>query len=215
MGRGQLLFKGEKKKKKKKSKYSLKADDDEQVVSRVAVAPVPVIEKPVAATAASCATETNEQETPQVRKGTGHITTSGTVVSGYETLFEKQVTIGDALLVQIIGGQQEMRVVTMRLSNVSLNLSTAFSSDLKSPTDFHYIGKPRDKQKERQLAAKKAKLSQSELEAQAFGTYASQDLVYREKTETGSYRIKREKASVDSRGDLLHLRAKKTSDKYC
>ena len=214
MGRGQLLFKGEKKK-KKKSKHSLK-NDDEQDVSSVAAASVPVIEKPVAATAASSALNTtNDQETPQMRKGTGQITTSGTVVSGYETLFEKQVSIGDAILVQIIGGQQEMRVVTMRLSNISLNLSSAFSSDLKSPTAFHYIGKPRDKQKERELAAKKAKLSQSELEAQAFGTYASQDLVYREKTETGSYRIKREKASADSRGDLLHLRAKKTSDKYC
>jgi hypothetical protein len=213
MGRGQLVFKGEKKK-KKKFKHSLKDDDDDQVVSSVAVASVPVIEKPVAATASSSATTTNEQETPQIRKGTGQITTSGTVVTGYETLFEKQMTIGDAVLVQV-GGQQEMRVVTMRLSNISLNLSSAFSTDLKSPTDFHYIGKPRDKQKERELAAKKAKLSQSELEAQAFGTYASQDLVYREKTETGSYRIKREKASADSRGDLLHLRAKKTSDKYC
>ena len=50
------------------------------------------------------------------------------------------------------------------------------------------------------------------------GKTGSSELVYREKTEHGSYRIKR--VQVDGttpvdRGDLLYMRTKKKSDKYC
>ena len=54
-------------------------------------------------------------------------------------------------------------------------------------------------------------------ERNAYDLYGSGALVYREKTETGSYRIKRETVSGGglSRQSLLDMRTKKTSDKYC
>jgi hypothetical protein len=41
-------------------------------------------------------------------------------------------------------------------------------------------------------------------------------LVYRERTEHGGYRIRKEIINEDAtRSDLLNMRAKKKSDKYC
>lgn len=151
-----------------------------------------------------------------MKQGTGTITTSGTVVYGDSTKFEKEISIGDAILCSV-NGQDELRVVTMRISNQSLNLSTPFSTNLKTPTEFHYIRKPRDAQQEKRDSQKKLETTQKEQQTHAFDLYGSETLVYRERTENGSYRIKHE--SIDSRdqtrGDLLIKRSKKTSDKYC
>ena len=105
----------------------------------------------------------------------------------------------------------------MRLSDQSLNLSSAFSQSLKEPTDFSFIRKPRNLAQERRLAAKKQHELESERQTHAFDVYGdAATLVYREKTETGSYRIKKESiGQASSRGSLLEMRAKKTSDKYC
>jgi hypothetical protein len=57
-----------------------------------------------------------------------------------------------------------------------------------------------------------------EEEQSAFGTYSSSDkLVYHEKSSTGtSYIIKTEILGKDvTRGELLDMRSKKKSDKYC
>lgn len=225
MGRGTLVFKGEKKK-KKKSKHSKKGDaaaavDNKNVAgssSSSSVVP-PVLTKPDHLKPAFSSTESSSSAAeimPSIRQGTGMITTSGTVVTGHDTQFEKQLQVGDALLVNINGTAQEMRVITMRLSNTSVNLSSGFSSSVKVPTSFSYIPKPRDKHKERQDAAKRQKMVQDDLKQSAFGTYSSQELIYREKTETGSYRIKRDSGTTaQSRSELLHMRSKKTSDKYC
>jgi hypothetical protein len=245
MGKGQLLFKGEKpKKKSKKSKHhssssrsSIRHDNhqgeenDEKGVVGVpkgidhsivpAVASRPLLSTPSMATATA---------PPIMKQGTGKITTSGTVVTGYETRFEKELQAGDAILCTVgLGkdGREELRVVTMRLSNISLNLSSAFSTNVKTPTSFQYIRKPRDVHKERAEAHKRTAETLREQKTHAFDLYANNDsLVYREKTETGSYRIKREPLSVEAgrtpaaatartRGDLLEMRAKKTSDKFC
>ena len=201
------------------------------------------------ATSIPSTTTTTPTTTPAMQKGTGTITTSGTVVMGHDTIFQSEIQVGDAILVTILvegdanenenanengnerpssspSSQQqqqqqrlreEMRIVTMRLSNQSLNLSSAFSRDIQYPTSFSYIRKPKDIRRERQQREEIQRRTLQEQQAHAFGTYASQQqLIYREKTETGSYRIKREEASdAKSRGDLLELRAKKTSDKYC
>ena len=224
MGRGTLVFKGEKKK-KKKSKHSKKGDaaavDNKNVAGSSSSVVPPVLTKPDhlnPASSSSTESSSSAAETmPSIRQGTGMITTSGTVVTGHDTQFEKQLQVGDALLVNINGTTtQEMRVITMRLSNTSVNLSSGFSSSVKVPTSFSYIPKPRDKHKERQDAAKRQKMVQDDLKQSAFGTYSSQELIYREKTETGSYRIKRDSGTTaQSRSELLHMRSKKTSDKYC
>ena len=244
MGKGQLLFKGEKpKKKSKKSKHSHSSnssnhdnhrqdDDNEKRVIPIAegvdhaTADLAVASRPLATTP-SVAPPPPPTGGSLMKHGTGKITTSGTVVTGYETRFEKELQAGDAILCTLgNGGTEELRVVTMRLSNISLNLSSAFSTNIKTPTSFQYIRKPRDVHKERAEAHKRTAETLREQKTHAFDLYGNDSLVYREKTETGSYRIKREPLSgttgktaaataARSRGDLLEMRAKKTSDKFC
>jgi hypothetical protein len=105
----------------------------------------------------------------------------------------------------------------MVLSQVSISISSAFSSDLKTPTQYKYIVKPRDLKRERADKARKAMAEKEEVEARAMGTYGNKgEIIYREKTEHGSYRIRREQTDVEmSRSDLLSVRAKKKSDRYC
>lgn len=149
---------------------------------------------------------------------------------GHDTKFTKEIGNGDALLVNVnIGGQQEMRVVNMRLSDTSLNLSSGFSTSISTPSSYFFIPKPRNaRQEQRNIARAQAEEAQQR-QVHAFDVYASgsggsgsgnggDKLVYREKTETGSYRIKTQEldgAAERTRQDLLELRAKKTSDKYC
>jgi hypothetical protein len=224
MGRGQLLFKGDKaKKKKKKPKHTSKNEEERSSADAAAAASAPessslTPSSTVAAAAAkpNASNSSNAANPTTVRKGTGKITTSGTVVTGYDTLFEKEVAAGDALMCVLGNGQDELRVITMRLSNQSLNLSSAFSISLKTPTSFQYIRKPRDMAKERRDAQNKQNETREQQEMHSFDLYSSEKMVYREKTETGSYRIKNELVQDGkSRGDLLYMRAKKTSDKYC
>ena len=216
MGRGQLVFKGEApKKKKKKSKHVVEAT----VLAGESQAPLEstrgeqLEETHDGAAASAPLTASKPAATaPSIQKGSGTITTSGTVVTGHTTQFNRQINVGDAFLA-MIQGRQEMRVVTMRLSDTSINLSTAFSSDLKHPTEFLYIPKPKS-------TAATAPTGPTQLkpeEMAAFGTFSShKELIYHEKTEHGSYRIKKQKLNGDvTRSDLLSMRAKKKSDKYC
>ena len=233
MGRGQLLFKGDKKKNKKKAKgesvkhappgSSTTAAAESSKLARGGETSLKVPAdgsthlSPISSTTKR--ETSSQQQLPTIQVGRGKITTSGTVVMGHDTLFEKQLSAGDALLVRVPGAEEEeMRVITMRLSNQSCNLSSGFSQSLKTPTSFRYIKKPRNAAKERNEKLAKAEVAEREKEMHAFGgTYASSsEVVYREKTETGSYRIKREQTdNAKSRGELLQLRAKKSSDKYC
>ncbi|KAG7351770.1 hypothetical protein IV203_007818 [Nitzschia inconspicua] len=227
MGKGQLIFKGEKKPSSKKSKKRKRDNAEDDTGDDVAVATNvkseeietrDTITKPLSSSSTTTTTSaTNNTVTPSLKKGTGKITTSATVVTGYGTKFEKELGVGDAIMA-VINGQEELRVITMRLSNTSLNLSSAFSTSIKHPQSFNYIPKPRNAEKERKLALKKQREQAQETEKSVFDLYSNQALVYREKTETGSYRIKRQElggTQVKTRVDLLELRSKKTSDKYC
>jgi hypothetical protein len=150
-----------------------------------------------------------------MKEGTGRITTSGTVVTGVGTRFEKELNQGDALIIGA-GESQEMRVVTMRLSDASCAISSSFGENCKLPTPFFVIRKPRNTEKESRVQLLKEQEEKHEMEQQAFGTYQGDELVYREKTELGNYRIKRVKVDgPTTRGDLLSMRTKKKSDKYC
>jgi hypothetical protein len=218
-GRGQLHFKGTSQKKKKaKAKHHSWKDSIEQKGGAATTAVGSRLpEDRLAAHAGSTkAAPAAQPEAPKLLTPVGEITTSGTVVTGYDTRFTRDVSVGDALIVTI-AGKQEMRVVTMRLSDMSLNLSSAFSENVSVATNFQLIPKPRnvvqDTRKEQLDKLQNAK----DEEQQAFGTYGTtEELVYREKTEHGSYRIKRVKVQEgQSRGDLLSMRAKKKSDKYC
>lgn len=220
MGRGLLAFKGEEKAKKKKSKSkhrvpALSSSSDDHLSRNVGSS----TEEAAAAVSQSVPTkESKKMESPQVKTGTGLITTSGTVVTGYNTRFQQEISVGDAILVNLRNGQQEMRVVTMRLSDISINLSSPFSENAANPISFQYIQKPKDVTRETKIAKEKAKLESKLEETKASGVFGSSDeVVYREKTEHGSYRIKKAKVSGDgiTRGDMLEIRSKKAHDKYC
>ena len=223
MGRGALVFKGDDRPKKKKKKVKHHAANTDgassTTLANTSSSSDPVAARnPEAPTRASSAKESASSSAaataPKIMKGTGTLTTSGTVVTGYETRFLKELAVGNALLIGT-----EMRVVTMSLSNSSVNVSSAFSQNYGTPVSFQYIPKPKttgSSTREEELAAKERMEQQN-----VSGTYASNnELVYREPTANGSYRIVKKKLSVKdgdmvSRGDLLEMRAKRKSDKYC
>ncbi|KAL7442927.1 hypothetical protein ACHAXM_008617 [Skeletonema potamos] len=241
MGRGKLKLKGDDKAtKKKKSSSKTKlggvgADvyvddaDNNIAASSVAGTESTTHHQSIASVAAAIGGNSHEpktsvsesaassqQKSPQIHQGQGTITTSSTVVTGHGTSFKTQLHVGDALLAQTSKGQ-EMRVIKMVLSPISISISSAFSSDLKTPTPFKFINKPRDIKREKEANAAKARMEQEEVEQRAMGTYGNNgEIVYRERTEHGSYRIRREQATTDmTRSDLLSVRAKKKSDRYC
>jgi hypothetical protein len=173
----------------------------------------------------------------QVILGRGTITVSGTVVTGYGTKFNDDVQVGDAI---IIGN--EMRIITMRLSDISLNISTMLSSTniTSLPISYSYIRKPRNKIKETAIEQRKRAIENAAdierhqnafssivttttgstiVEGDPMNTNDSTEVVYRERTEHGNYRIKRMKVNqslnITDRSDMLNIRSKKTSDKYC
>jgi hypothetical protein len=223
MARGMLTFKGDApKKKKKKQKHAVAAKKEEgdtsvpAAASIVTTAATVTQQQPQHATAAATITS-QIAEAPQIKTGSGKITTSGTVVTGIGTKFEKEIAMGDAMIVVLGNGKQEMRVVKMRLSDMSCGISSAFSSSLMTPTSYQIIRKPKNAQADAKQKREETQKEREELEMSAFGTFrGTNELVYRERTEHGSYRI--EKVGLDgdrSRTQLLAMRAKKTSDKYC
>ena len=62
-----------------------------------------------------------------------------------------------------------------------------------------------------------ARAEKEAIELRAQGTYGGEkEIIYREKTANGGYRIRKEKATTEmSRSDLMAVRAKKKSDRYC
>lgn len=220
--RGMLVFKGDKpkKKKSKKIKHSTKNEEKQEAVtttsSERASLPTPAGTPLAVASSQEARASSSSVSVPSVKPGSGKITTSGAVVTGHGTKFERELSQGDAMIVEI-DGQQEMRVVKMRLSGTSCGISSAYSVNLSLPTPYSIIRKPRDERKEARLRSQEKLVSEQEAEKQAQGTFAGNNtLVYRERTEHGSYRI--QKVGLEqslSRGELLSMRTKKTSDKYC
>lgn len=230
MGRGKLVFKGEKKSKRKESSVKIKYDtsdsnaavkmDESCGSGSTQYLDASAIDLPrdgdVAASTgdqlSGSVPDTMNNKCPEVKIGQGLIISSSTVISGHGTAFKHELRAGDALIVR-----NEMRVITMVLSNTSASISSSFSSDVRNPTQFNYINKPRDDKKEKAIKAEKARQEKEEVEQRAMGTYGNKgEIVYREKTEHGGYRIRKEKVEREmSRSDLLVARAGKKSDRYC
>jgi hypothetical protein len=249
MGRGRLTFKGEKNLPIKKSQTSkvvvaqhshfgvnpilpsevIVAGDDNQGQCRISTCSDETAAKNNAsavvaldrASIASPASPGDQQTQILLRKGKGQITVSGTVITGYKTKFLSELNVGDAIIVHNQVGKEEMRVVTMRLSDISCAVSSSFPSSYKTATDYFYIPRPKnaaevEREKKRQ---EEQKIKQKKEEEQsAFGTYNRSDkLVYHEKSSTGtSYIIRTENLGREvTREELLDMRSKKKSDKYC
>mmetsp|Transcript_25560 Transcript_25560/g.55995 ORF Transcript_25560/g.55995 Transcript_25560/m.55995 type:complete len:223 (-) Transcript_25560:11-679(-) len=219
--KGMLLFKGDKPKKKSKRSKLAKAGGRDETTTTTTDSQWKASRQHTSTTtpAAPSTPAASAAVTPTIESGTGRITTSGTVVSGHDTRFEKEISVGDAILVTLNNSTEEMRIVTMRLSNVSLNLSSAFSQNIRNAQNFRFVRKPRNLEQERKKERQTQLEEANETERSAFDIYdgKANTFTYREKTETGSYRVKQQQSSLSksTRGDLLTLRSKKTSDKYC
>ncbi|KAF0686200.1 Aste57867_21986 [Aphanomyces stellatus] len=157
-------------------------------------------------------------------QGTGRILTSGTTVMGkMGTRFSHELSIGDALIiVHPTSLKEETRIITMVLSDVSVSISSPFSTDLVSTTTFSYIKAPKEEVDVADLENKKKRKKNDE-ELFAFGTYAGgttagTEFTYRVKKAGvyGGYAILKETADSNrSREDLLDIRSKKKGDRHC
>jgi hypothetical protein len=220
MGKGKLVFKGSDhhSKKNNPSKHQLDHKPEATHPDSQERRTIPSLyEKP---SGEAPSTRLPQSRIQSLQKGEGKIISSGTVLTGVGTKFLSCLNAGDAIVVDIpCSGktQQEMRVITMRLSDTSAAISTPFQNDLKLPTSYSYIQKPRDYRSEEATQKKKEAVTKQEIERHAFGTYSGAELVFRERTEHGSYRIKKEEIPTQdlNRTELLDRRARKTSDKYC
>mmetsp|Transcript_14556 Transcript_14556/g.26375 ORF Transcript_14556/g.26375 Transcript_14556/m.26375 type:complete len:250 (-) Transcript_14556:128-877(-) len=162
-------------------------------------------------------TDETQNPGPKINSGQGLMTTSQCVCRGHGTAFKTELRAGDAIIARTENGAEEMRVITMVLSQVSISISSSFSSDLRIPTPWRYINKPRDDKKLKAAQAQKARQEKEEVETRAMGTYGNNgEIIYREKTVNGGYRIRKEQATTEmSRSDLMAVRATKKSDRYC
>ncbi|CAM9762461.1 unnamed protein product [Discosporangium mesarthrocarpum] len=215
-GGGRLVFKGGEAavsaKGKKKAKAKKRKQREEQERAAVAAA------EGVSSTLDAGTDGRVEVEFRPVG-GTGRMTSSGTTIHGHEAKFMDELHVGDAVIIKHPTTlRDETRIVKMVLSNVSISVSSPFSSDLISTTSFRYIKAPREEETEESKAEaeKKRKLNE---ESTAFGTYAGgagTKLVYRERTAMGNYRI----VEVDTEGgktreELLDMRTTKKADRHC
>jgi hypothetical protein len=211
---GISLKKTKKKKKSKKRKRDKTSDDSDP-------------RKQTKTNASSSSSSSSSQPTPFKRsEGTGRILTSGSTVYGKDTLFFVEVKIGDALLVKHPKSfKEEIRVVKMILSDISMALSSGFSSDLISNQKFIVLQKPKLSEKELKAAQERAmnvKTAKGDaVVAGAYGTYGSSGVpgskvTMRVKSGSayGGYKIVTINADKQlSRSDMLNLRVKQKGDR--
>jgi hypothetical protein len=76
--------------------------------------------------------------------GTGALTSSGVVVTGVGTAFDKELAVGDSILITVVDKYRnttsdEIRVVNMVLGKSSLNLQQPFTCDVSTPSNFMFV----------------------------------------------------------------------------
>ena len=186
---GKLSFKGDKKKKKKRERENPSDDDEPLDVPEHSLDPV---------------------------AGTGKLTSSGVVVTGVDTDFTAELSVGDTLLVTVVDRfrntqSDESRVVNMVLGRTSLNVQGPFTCDLTSPTAFMFVRKAPDvealraardarKRQERRLAEESSSVTYKVV-VPGSGTWKKWKTV----TETGGER---------TREEMLDMRAKNKTDRH-
>lgn len=173
------------------------------------------------------ATETTPQEDNDelvTSSGTGRLTSSGTTIHGYETKFMDEIAVGDAIIIKHPTTlADETRIVKMVLSNVSISISSPFSTDLVSTCEFRYISAPKEEETPEMKGARLRRIKAAQ-EDSAVGDYAGAGgttLVYRKRKRGAigggnGYHIVREQLTEEkSRTELLEMRVKHKSDRHC
>ena len=209
-----LVFKGDTdKKKKKKRKRERDAVDESN------------LEHGLSDTGAVEEADEQIDEEISIVTGTGRMTSSGCTIYGHGTKFSDELSVGDAIIVMHPTSlMEETKIVTLVLSNVSISVSSTFSSDLISTTSFRYVKAPksaRQKEETEEQKEQKKRTMARESEEAAFGIYAGnggQTFTYRTKNPgaAGTYKIVTEKnSSVKTREEMLDMRTKKKADRFC
>ena len=176
--------------------------------------------------AAPAATPQEEDEDAfVVAAGSVRISSSGTAVRGHDgTRFMAELRAGDAVVItHPTTLTEETRIVKMVLSDVSIAISSGFSSDLVSTTAFRYVAAPRVEQS---AADKEWDAAQRRVlrEDGAVGDYAGgggTTLVYRTRKKgavggSNGWKIVTEQlAEPKTRTELLEMRSKYKSDRHC
>jgi len=160
----------------------------------------------------------------QAKQGTGRITSSGQIVTGYETEFLRELRVNDALIITHPSTLiEETRIIKMIVSNGGMSISSGFSTDLISTTKFRYLHPPVTEEGEGGREAREEegrKREKAGEEDKAFGTYGGgggTKLVYRVKKggTYGGYKIVTEDTGAAlSRTELLERRLQHKSDRH-
>lgn len=169
--------------------------------------------------------EEGGEEAPflQAKQGTGRITSSGQIVTGYETEFLQELRVNDALIITHPSTFiEETRIIKMIVSNSGMSLSSGFSTDLISTTGFRYLHPPEEEGEDGREAREEEgrKREKAGEEDKAFGTYGGgggTKLVYRVKKggTYGGYKIVTEDTGAAlSRTELLERRLQHKSDRH-
>uniref|UniRef100_A0A7R9U8G9 Uncharacterized protein n=1 Tax=Pinguiococcus pyrenoidosus TaxID=172671 RepID=A0A7R9U8G9_9STRA len=169
--------------------------------------------------------EDDDEEVLLPIMGRGHLTSSGTVISGHGTQFSSELEVGDNILIRHPTTlMEESRQVRMLLSDISLSVDAPFSSDLVSTTSFRYLKLPKDdaerKEEEEDAAARRRKNRDQE-ESSAVGTYSSDmgtrvTMRVKKAGAYGGYQIIHQQADTElTRSELLELRSKHKADRHC
>ena len=149
-----------------------------------------------------------------VQRVTGKIITSGKAVHGSETTFNKELEVGDFIIIDnVSSGEQERRKVNMVLSLRSCGIEEPFSTDIINKQDFLYQKKP--KLKERVKAVDDVINERLALEKAHTQAVEEEEVEFRVK-KGGAYEYVKEKVKGGlSKEDLLDIRVKKKTDKFC
>jgi len=219
---GALSVKGglfKKKKKSKKRKREGRDRDDERDGGADGADGADGASASASASASSAAAAPEDELT--VVGGLGRITSSGTTVSGHGTKFQAQLRSGDALIISHpTTFAEETRIVKMVLSDLSVAISSPFSTDLITTTPYSFVSAPRAAADT--AAVKRASAAKANAEEKvAFGTYAGDGgtkFTYRQRRKGafGGYDIVTEDTGREmSREELLDMRSKKKADRMC
>ncbi len=153
--------------------------------------------------------------------GTGAIMSSGTTIMGSGgTRFKAELAVGDAIeVLHPASGVTEIRVLKMVVGDASAGVGSAFSADLGAPTAFHVLRLPRAVKSAEEERADLAK-RRADDERGATGRYGSgadgRSYTFREHTAGGTYRVRTVALDGEkSREELLDMRAKLKTDKFC
>ncbi|GMH57859.1 hypothetical protein TrST_g5889 [Triparma strigata] len=188
---------GKKKKAKKKSKSSSKHASS--------------------SSASTSSASSSSQRSMSKTLGVGHVLHSGSVVTGLETKFQRQLSPGDALILQNPStGKDEMRVIRLIVSDTNLSLSSGYTfSGGGGSSRYWYVSAPKAEKTEEEREREQA--SQFNLTSdKASGATGNGTVEIRVKNGSGGYNLIREKVKEGmSREEMLGMRTKKKSDKFC